>query len=53
MQDCVRRGTHTEGINSKIMSIKRQSSGFRNEENFRTTVYFHCGNLDLYPHNIP
>jgi transposase len=42
-----------EGINSKIMSIKRQSSGFRNEENFKTTVYFHCGNLDLYPLNIP
>jgi transposase len=40
-----------EGINSKIMSIKRQSSGFRNEENFKTIVYFHCGNLDLYPLN--
>lgn len=42
-----------EGINSKIMSIKRQSSGFRNEENFKTAVYFHCGNLDLYPLNSP
>ena len=24
--------------------------GFRNRENFKTTIYFHCGALDLYPH---
>jgi len=24
--------------------------GFRNRENFKTAIYFHCGGLDLYPH---
>jgi len=38
-----------EGINSKIMSIKRQSSGFRNRDNFKTVVYFYCGKLKLDP----
>jgi transposase len=38
-----------EGINSKIMSIKRQSSGFSNRENFKTAVYFYCGNLNTDP----
>jgi len=23
--------------------------GFRNMENFKTAIYFHCGGLDLYP----
>ncbi len=38
-----------EGLNSKIMSIKRQSGGFRNTENFKTAVYFYCGNLNIDP----
>ena len=38
-----------EGINSKIMSIKRQSAGFRNAENFKAAVYFYCGNLKTDP----
>ena len=38
-----------EGLNSKIMSIKRQSSGFANIENFKTAIYFYCGNLQLDP----
>jgi transposase len=38
-----------EGLNSKIMSIKRKACGFRNKENFKTAIYFHCGGLDLYP----
>jgi transposase len=38
-----------EGLNSKIMSIKRKASGFRNPQNFMTAIYFHCGALDLYP----
>lgn len=24
--------------------------GFRNAEHFKTAIYFHCGGLDLYPH---
>jgi transposase len=38
-----------EGLNSKIMSIKRKAGGFRNAQNFTTAIYFHCGGLDLYP----
>lgn len=38
-----------EGLNSKIMTIKRKCCGFANMENFKTAIYFHCGGLDLYP----
>jgi len=38
-----------EGINSKIMSIKRRAGGYRNIENFKKAIYFYCGGLDLYP----
>lgn len=39
-----------EGMNSKIMAIKRRVGGYRNIENFKTAIYFYCGGLDLYPH---
>lgn len=38
-----------EGMNSKIMSIKRRVGGFRNIENFKTAIFFYCGGLDLHP----
>jgi hypothetical protein len=38
-----------EGLNGKIMSIKRKAGGFRNPANQTTAIYFHCGGLDLYP----
>lgn len=38
-----------EGMNSKIMSIKRRVGGFRNRENFKIAIFFYCGGLDLYP----
>ncbi|MEW4454587.1 ISL3 family transposase [Bremerella sp. JC817] len=38
-----------EGINSKIMAIKRRVGGYRNRENFKTAIFFHCGGLNLYP----
>jgi transposase len=38
-----------EGMNSKIMSLKRRVGGYRNRENFKTAIYFYCGGLDLYP----
>jgi len=38
-----------EGLNSKIMTIKRKACGFRNAQHFTTAIYFHCGGLDLYP----
>jgi transposase len=39
----------SEGLNSKIMSIKRRAAGFRNRQNFKTVIYFYCGGLDMYP----
>lgn len=39
----------SEGLNSKIMAIKRRAAGFRNSENFKTAIYFHCGGLALHP----
>ena len=38
-----------EGLNSKIMSIKRMAAGFRNKNHFKTAIYFYCGGLDLHP----
>jgi transposase len=38
-----------EGMNSKIMSIKRRVGGFRNVQNYMTAIFFYCGGLDLYP----
>ena len=38
-----------EGLNSKIMSIKRRACGYRNKENFKLAIYFFCGGLDLHP----
>jgi transposase len=48
---CTHRITNgvAEGMNSKIMSIKRRVGGFRNKENFKTAIFFYCGGLDLYP----
>jgi transposase len=39
-----------EGMNSKIQLIKSNARGFRNFENYRNAILFHCGGLSLYPH---
>ena len=39
----------SEGLNSKIQWIRYTARGFRNRENFKIAIYFHCGKLDLYP----
>lgn len=39
----------SEGINSKIQSIKANARGFRNFQSYRTAILFHCGKLNLYP----
>jgi transposase len=39
----------SEGLNSKIQTIKKMACGYRNRENFKTAIYFHCGGLQLYP----
>ena len=48
---CTHRITNgvAEGLNSKIMAIKRRCGGYRNRANFKTAIYFHCGGLDLHP----
>lgn len=38
-----------EALNSKIQWIKYTARGYRNQENFRTAILFHCGGLDLRP----
>ena len=38
-----------ESINSLIGQIKRTARGFRASENFRISVLFYPGKLDLYP----
>jgi transposase len=40
----------TEALNSKIQWIKYTARGFRSREGYRRAIYFHCGDLDLYPH---
>jgi transposase len=42
----------SEGLNSKIQTIKKRAYGFRNQDNFKTAIYFHCGGLDLYPAGV-
>ncbi len=39
-----------EGINSKIQIIKASARGFRNFENYRISILFHCGGLKMRPH---
>ena len=39
----------TEGLNSKIQSLKSAARGFRNFQNYRTRILFFCGKLDLHP----
>jgi transposase len=39
----------SEGINSKIQQIKATARGFRNFNNYRTSILFYCGKLSLYP----
>ena len=40
---------YAEGINSKIQHIKATARGFRNFDNYRISILFYCGKLDLYP----
>ena len=37
----------TEGFNSIIQLLKAAARGFRNYANYRITILFHCGKLDL------
>ncbi len=48
---CTHRMTNAtaEGINSKIMAVKRRAGSYRNPDHFKTAIYFFCGGLDLHP----
>ena len=39
----------TEGLNSKIQSLKSNARGFRSFQNYRTRILFFCGKLSLQP----
>jgi len=39
----------TEGLNSKIQTIKSNARGFRSFENYRIRILFFCGKLNIYP----
>lgn len=39
----------SEGLNSKIQSIKANARGFRKFDSYRIAILFHCGKLNLYP----
>jgi len=39
----------TEGLNSKIQSLKSAARGFRSFNNYRTRILFFCGGLNLQP----
>ena len=38
-----------EGLNSKIATVQKRACGYRNRDQFKIAVYFHCGGLNLYP----
>jgi len=44
-----------ESLNSRIQAIRVSARGYRNRNNFKTAIYFHCGGLQLYSqtHAIP
>lgn len=39
----------SEGLISKIQTVKKRVYDFRNKERFKIAIYFHCGGLNLYP----
>jgi transposase len=41
-----------EAKNNCIQRIKRMACGFRNPERFKNAIFFHLGNLDLFPSTI-
>jgi transposase len=38
-----------ESLNAKIQELKYRARGYRNRQNFRLAILFHCGGLDMNP----
>lgn len=38
-----------EGINAKVQLVKATARGYRNFENFRVAILFHCGGFHFHP----
>lgn len=47
--ECYITNAASEGLNSKIQAIKANARGFRNFENYRVSILFFCGKLELSP----
>ena len=47
--DCYITNAVSEGLNSKIQSLKSSARGFRSFENYRVRILFFCGKLKLAP----
>lgn len=39
----------SEGLNSKIQSVKSNARGYRSFDGFRNSILFYCGGLDMTP----
>lgn len=39
----------SEGLNSKIQTVKANARGYRSFEGFRNSILFYCGKLDMTP----
>jgi len=39
----------TDGLNSKIQSVKASARGFRTFAHYRTAILFFCGKLTMHP----
>lgn len=46
---CRITNAYAEGMNGRIETLKRLARGYRNLENFKIAIFFHCGGLDLLP----
>ena len=47
--ECFITNAVSEGLNSRIQAIKANARGFRNFQNYRITILFFCGKLELSP----
>lgn len=46
---CPITNAYAEGINGRIETLKRLARGYRNLDNFKTSILFHHGGLDMLP----